>query len=86
MSPVITLTHHEHGAMRVRISEDATWWERKRIWTDTDSDGRLYEDSDFAESDADINLKLLAARASQIAAEPPRSGILMALHDGERAP
>jgi hypothetical protein len=63
----ITLTHYDLGPIRVHIFEDATWWFRRRTWSCPD-DPELgsFEDGDFEESPRTIDLRLLAARDSQV--------------------
>lgn len=55
---IITLTHYERGPMRVRLSDEASWWERKPIWTDVNSDGALYEQGEFLETPEVIKAKI----------------------------
>ena len=77
---VITLTHYDRGPMRVAINEEHSWYLRRRVWTGVDTDGETFEDEDFDESVDQINAFLRGER------EPARSGILMQLDMGERAP
>ena len=58
MAKVITLNHFLRGPMKVRISEDATWWLKERQWTDDDSDGAIYGDCDFTETRDEIDALL----------------------------
>ena len=67
MSITVTLTHFDLGPIRVRISEDATWWFRRRHWTcDDDPELGLFEDSDFEEAPSTIEIKLLAAHGERL--------------------
>ena len=63
MTPVITLTHYDLGAMRVRVWDEASWWERKRIWTCEDEpELGSFDDDDFEERSEKIDLLLLRAK------------------------
>ena len=61
MSPTIILNHSISGAMKVRISEDASFWLGERQWTDIDSDGAIYDEGDFEETREQINVLLAEA-------------------------
>lgn len=57
--PTITLTHYDHGPMRVAVWDEATWWMRKRQWTCPDDEERgTFEDEDFDESKEQIEAAL----------------------------
>ena len=59
---IITLTHYDIGPLRVQIWEEATLWMRRRTWTCPD-DPELgsFDDGDFEEAPASIDLRLLKA-------------------------
>jgi hypothetical protein len=48
--PIITLSHHDRGDMRVHVWDEASKWMRRRVWTCPD-DPELgsFEDADFDE-------------------------------------
>lgn len=49
-NPVVTLSHYDHGPMRVQVWDEATFWMQRRTWTCPD-DPELgsFEDADFDE-------------------------------------
>lgn len=68
MTPTIILHHLDLGRMSVSISEDATWWTRRRHWfCPDDPELGVFDDHDFEEAPSTIETKLLAARNSQAA-------------------
>ena len=59
ITPVITLTHYELGAMQVRVWDEASWQERKRIWScDGEPELGSFEDDDFEERREVIDQRL----------------------------
>lgn len=64
MSPLITLTHIDHGPMRVRFAEEHTEYLRERHWVDDDSDGSVYADDAFEETPEQISELFRQARAA----------------------
>ena len=68
--PIITLSHYDHGDIRVQVWDEASEWMKRRTWTCPDNpELGSFEDEDFDEHygppGARIDDVLAALKASE---------------------